>query len=114
MAIDLLSAMRFCGRDRLPAWVVRMRSVLCFMIPTQDGRIKRNVIGARIIAPAHYLIAACSSASRKFSRRVSCVPSPQRGEGQDEGVRTFEFISESSEPPHPDPLPSGEREQKRS
>jgi hypothetical protein len=27
----LLMAMRFAGRDRLPAWVVRMRSVLCFM-----------------------------------------------------------------------------------
>src|ERR1700728_3316139 len=32
------------------------------------------------------------------------------GEGQDEGVRTIEFDSESSEPPHPNLLPSGERE----
>src|SRR3984957_17346863 len=32
-AIALLMAMRFAGRDRLPAWVVRIRSVLCLMIP---------------------------------------------------------------------------------
>src|SRR5580698_1669114 len=44
------------------------------------------------------------------TKRRRCVPSPQREEGQDEGVRTVEFNSESSEPPHPDPLPSGERE----
>src|SRR6202034_2912698 len=42
--------------------------------------------------------------------RISCVPSPRRGEGQDEGVRTTEFISQSFAPPHPTPLPSGERE----
>src|SRR5579862_3746007 len=41
------------------------------------------------------------------SQRTRCVPSPQRGEGQDEGVRTAEFISESSEPPHPALSPTG-------
>ncbi len=51
------------------------------------------------------------------SQRACCVPSPHRGprfarygRGQDEGVRTVEMNSESSEPPHPGPLPSGERE----
>ncbi len=46
-----------------------------------------------------------------FLRTASRVPSPQRGEGQDEGDRTPQIFSETSEPPHPDPLPSGEREQ---
>jgi hypothetical protein len=47
---------------------------------------------------------------REATRPARCVPSPQRGEGQVEGVRTAEINSESSEPPHPNPLPSGERE----
>ena len=52
-------------------------------------------------------------AKRGATRARRCVPSPQRGEGQDEGVRTQEFFS-TSEPPHPIPLPSGERESQAS
>jgi hypothetical protein len=40
--MDLLTAMRFAGRDRLPAWVVRMRSVLDFMmmiLPVRSSRV---------------------------------------------------------------------------
>src|SRR4029077_15772436 len=51
MAIALLRAMRFAGRDRLPAWVVRMRSVLRFMIPAPRPR-RPNGSGARAAAPA--------------------------------------------------------------
>ena len=47
------------------------------------------------------------------SRPARCVPSPQRGEGQvergegqDEGVLPLSICSET-EPPHPNPLPSG-------
>ena len=47
-------------------------------------------------------------------RPASCVPSPQRREGQDEGGRTVELNSGSSEPPHPNPLLSGERESQAS
>src|SRR5580692_7688612 len=41
------------------------------------------------------------------SQHAHCVPSPQRGEGQVEGVRTVEFFSEASEPPHPALSPAG-------
>jgi len=76
------------------------------------------------------LLGICAGTSRRLSRRptatsqkpnggaASLLPTARLrasstrygGEGQDEGVRTAEFNSESSEPSHPDPLPSGEGE----
>src|SRR5580704_18780400 len=44
--------MRLAGRDRLPAWVVRMRSVLCFMIPGSNVVSRPNGSGAHAFAPA--------------------------------------------------------------
>jgi transcription-repair coupling factor (superfamily II helicase) len=37
-------------------------------------------------------------------------PSPQRGEGRGEGARKIQNETHPSEPPHPNPLPFGERE----
>jgi hypothetical protein len=50
-----------------------------------------------------------ASPTRGVSRPPRCVPSPQRGEGQDEGVLTQSTCS-GVRTPHPNPLPSGERE----
>src|ERR1700730_12931124 len=47
MAIALLMAMRSAGRDRLPAWVVRIRSVLCFMAPAPQNDPARMLVESR-------------------------------------------------------------------